>query len=64
MKVFQGWSKWDLDSVAVEMCIIKLLKQTRMTPSGGLRHSMYSKDEILMSEFSVLNSPSISFCNI
>lgn len=36
--------KWDVDSVAVEMCIIKLLKQTRMAPSGEQRHSKYSQD--------------------
>lgn len=33
-----------VDSVAVEMCIIKLLKQTRMAPSGEQRHSKYSQD--------------------
>lgn len=36
--------KWDVDSVAVEMCIIKLLKQARMAPSGEHRHSKYSQD--------------------
>lgn len=56
--------KWDVDSVAVEMCIIKLLKQTRMAPSGEQRHSKYSHDEILRSGFSLLNSHLIISCNI
>lgn len=55
---------WDVDSVAVEMCIIKLLKQTRMAPSGEQRHSKYSHAEILRSGFSLLNSHLIISCNI
>lgn len=36
--------KWDIDSVAAEMRVIKLLKQTRMAPRGEQRHSKYSQD--------------------